>query len=277
MKSLIAVAILVLIRRPGRRSRPASSSPAPAARAAPVALKRALRRGFARIQPDPGRAVATNAGLYCRIAPEDSGDPARNAQPEAETTEGLRRFFRGLLGYPPPEFLAAPSARLWSRWENDGSGDLLSLLRQGRAGNGNLRAFTSSRSGRSDRPPSSSPSTGQRLSGTGHLSWRDQLSRHGSRSGRPRLCRLCPLTLMWPARDRDHGTPIPPDVRTRLDDEMRKRARPLMGWRRPRFPELSTSWRSGPEVDPRRIAVIGLSYGGYYASTPPPWTRASAS
>src|SRR3984957_17380697 len=38
---------------------------------------------------------------------------------------------------------------------------------------------------------------------------------------------FAPLTIMYPYRDRDHGTPIPPDVRGLLDDLLRARGTTL--------------------------------------------------
>jgi predicted peptidase len=75
---------------------------------------------------------------------------------------------------------------------------------------------------------------------------------------------FAPLTIMYPFRDRDHGTPIPADVRGILDDELRARGATLMGVEAYKISRALDVVLQRPEVDARRVAMIGLSYGGLY-------------
>ena len=75
---------------------------------------------------------------------------------------------------------------------------------------------------------------------------------------------FAPLTIMYPYRDRDHGTPIPPDVRATLDAELRSRGATLMGVESYKISRALDVVLKKPEVDPNRVAMIGLSYGGFY-------------
>ncbi len=75
---------------------------------------------------------------------------------------------------------------------------------------------------------------------------------------------FAPLTIMYPFRDRDHGTPIPADVRGLLDDELRARGTTLMGVEAYKISRALDVVLKRPEVDPARVAMIGLSYGGFY-------------
>lgn len=73
-----------------------------------------------------------------------------------------------------------------------------------------------------------------------------------------------PLTIMYPYGDRDHGTPIPADVRGILDDQLRARGTTLMGMEAYKISRALDVVLQRPEVDPTRVAMIGLSYGGFY-------------
>jgi dienelactone hydrolase len=75
---------------------------------------------------------------------------------------------------------------------------------------------------------------------------------------------FAPLTIMYPFRDRDHGTLIPADVRGILDDELRGRGTTLMGVEAYKISRALDVVLKRPEVDPTRVAMIGLSYGGFY-------------
>lgn len=75
---------------------------------------------------------------------------------------------------------------------------------------------------------------------------------------------FAPLTIMYPYRDRDHGTPIPADVRGLLDDQLRARGTTLMGVESYKISRALDVVLRRPEVDATRVAMIGLSYGGFY-------------
>jgi dienelactone hydrolase len=75
---------------------------------------------------------------------------------------------------------------------------------------------------------------------------------------------FAPLTVMYAYHDRDHGTPIPVDVRGILDDELRARGTTLMGVEAYKISRALDVVLKRPEVDATRVAMIGLSYGGFY-------------
>lgn len=73
-----------------------------------------------------------------------------------------------------------------------------------------------------------------------------------------------PITLMHPFRDRDSGTPIPAEVRKELDAELREKGVSLMGLEVTRISRGLDVILRRPEVDPARVGMIGLSYGGFF-------------
>ena len=75
---------------------------------------------------------------------------------------------------------------------------------------------------------------------------------------------FAPLTIMYPFSDRNHDTPIPAEVRGILDDELRARGTTLMGVEAYKISRALDVVLKRPEVDAKRVAMIGLSYGGYY-------------
>lgn len=73
-----------------------------------------------------------------------------------------------------------------------------------------------------------------------------------------------PLTLMHPFRDRDSGTPIPAEVRRDMDARFRALGTSLMGVETMRISRSLDVMLRRPEVDPKRVGMVGLSYGGYF-------------
>jgi imidazolonepropionase-like amidohydrolase len=73
-----------------------------------------------------------------------------------------------------------------------------------------------------------------------------------------------PITLMHPFRDRDSSTPIPAEVRRDMDAVFRKLGASLMGVETMRISRSLDVILQRPEVDPARVGMIGLSYGGYF-------------
>ena len=74
-----------------------------------------------------------------------------------------------------------------------------------------------------------------------------------------------PQFVMYPYRDRDTGTPIPAEVRAELDLKFRNVGSSLMAVEAMRVIRSLDPLLTRPEIDPRRVAMIGLSYGGYYS------------
>jgi dienelactone hydrolase len=74
-----------------------------------------------------------------------------------------------------------------------------------------------------------------------------------------------PLSVMYPFRDRDNGTVIPADVRKILDEKFRAAGTSLAAVEVQKISLVLDEFVKRPEIDPKRIAMIGLSYGGYYS------------
>ncbi len=74
-----------------------------------------------------------------------------------------------------------------------------------------------------------------------------------------------PLTVMYPFRDRDNGTVIPSEVRKILDEKFRAVGTSLAAIEVQKISLALDELLKRPEIDPKRIAMIGLSYGGYYS------------
>jgi len=75
---------------------------------------------------------------------------------------------------------------------------------------------------------------------------------------------FAPHHIFYPFRDRDHGTPIPPEVRAQLDEPLKQHGTSLMAVEIAKIAKALDVLLARPEVDPNRVAMIGLSWGGYY-------------
>jgi len=73
-----------------------------------------------------------------------------------------------------------------------------------------------------------------------------------------------PLFVMQPMSDRDKGSIIPAEVRKELDAQFRKTGTSLMAVEMMKVTKALDRILERPEVDPKRVGMIGLSYGGYY-------------
>lgn len=73
-----------------------------------------------------------------------------------------------------------------------------------------------------------------------------------------------PLIAMYPYVDRDNGTEIQPEVRRDFDRELRERGTSLFGVETTMISESVTLLLKRPEIDKKKVAMIGLSYGGFY-------------
>ena len=74
-----------------------------------------------------------------------------------------------------------------------------------------------------------------------------------------------PQFVMYPFRDRDAGTPIPAEVRMELDSKLRNKGTSLMAVEAMKVIKSMDVLLDRPEVDAKRVAMIGLSYGGFYS------------
>ena len=74
-----------------------------------------------------------------------------------------------------------------------------------------------------------------------------------------------PQFVMYPFRDRDTATPIPAEVRAELDAKFRNKGTSLMAIEAMKVIKSLDALLTRPEVDSKRVAMIGLSYGGFYS------------
>lgn len=75
---------------------------------------------------------------------------------------------------------------------------------------------------------------------------------------------FAPLQIQYPFGDRNNGTPIPADVRARLDEKLRAKGTSLAAIEMMKLTRALDALLKRKEVDPSRVAMIGLSYGGFY-------------
>jgi dienelactone hydrolase len=73
-----------------------------------------------------------------------------------------------------------------------------------------------------------------------------------------------PMFVMFPFADRGKGGSIPEDVRKTLDASLRAQGTSLMGVESMKITRALDRVLERPEVQKDRVAMIGLSYGGYY-------------
>ncbi len=74
-----------------------------------------------------------------------------------------------------------------------------------------------------------------------------------------------PHSVMYPFRDRDAGTTIPADVRRVLDERFREAGTSLAAVEVYKVSLALDELLKRPDVDAKRVAMIGLSYGGFYS------------
>ena len=73
-----------------------------------------------------------------------------------------------------------------------------------------------------------------------------------------------PLAVMYPYRDRDHGTAIPEKVRGELDAVLRTKGTSLVAVEMAKLSKALDALLKRPEIDPARVGMVGLSFGGAY-------------
>jgi dienelactone hydrolase len=231
-----------------------------AAGAAPVLYEEALSAS-APIRIEQWKQLQAYAD---RLPLQPRGDPALQASAPDRSAAGLRQNFRGLLGFPPPEFLAAPTVRKIQIGADGTAAYYRCFVRVG------LQLDTY---GLWIVPKTAKRPLPLVVALHGGSGYPELATFHGGSNYHDMVrgavasgyAVFAPLTLMWPARDRDQGTPIPPDVRTRIDEELRTKGATLMGVEVAKISRALDSLLQDPEIDRRKVAVIGLSYGGYYA------------
>ncbi len=73
-----------------------------------------------------------------------------------------------------------------------------------------------------------------------------------------------PLFVMQPGADKNKGTTVPAEIRKDLDAKLRPLGTSLMGMETTKITRALDRILERPEVNASRVAMIGLSYGGYY-------------
>jgi dienelactone hydrolase len=98
---------------------------------------------------------------------------------------------------------------------------------------------------------------GRRIAGTRHLPRRGELQRHGPRAVRNGWAVWAPTHLF-----RAEG--YPDDIRQRTDRRLRLVGTTLTALEVFKITRGLSALLARPEVDPARVAMVGLSYGGHY-------------
>src|SRR5205085_5131738 len=70
--------------------------------------------------------------------------------------------------------------------------------------------------------------------------------------------------VVWAPTHLFHADGFPPDVRNRMDDRLRLVGTSLTAVEIAKITRSLDVILKRPEVDPKRVAMVGLSYGGYY-------------
>jgi len=197
---------------------------------------------------------------YAASLPEKPLTPPKTPTSDRDS---LARTFRELLGYPPPGFLPHPTGHFDKVGEDSVATYYRCFIRVTKdmetyglyivPKNVTLPApLVISQHGGGGTP--------EMATFHGGTNYHDQV-RGAVAEG---YVVFAPLTVMYPFRDRDHNTPIPADVRGILDDQLRARGTTLMGVEAYKISRALDVVLKRPEVDANRVAMIGLSYGGFY-------------
>jgi dienelactone hydrolase len=201
---------------------------------------------------------------YADALPETvSAGRAAGVEPADDSAEALRRAFRLRLGYPAPGFLDQPAMRL----EQAGEDGVATYYRCYVRVTPQMETY-----GLYIVPKRAVLPAPLVIAMHGGGGFPELATFHGG-SNYHDLVRgavaegwitFAPLAVMYPYRDRDHGTPIPSDVREQLDARLNRCGTSLMGVEVTKITRSLDVLETRPEVDRRRVAMIGLSYGGFY-------------
>jgi imidazolonepropionase-like amidohydrolase/dienelactone hydrolase len=182
---------------------------------------------------------------------------------KTQDKESLRRQFMSKLGYPPPGFTGAYQERL----EKFGEDSIATYYRAWVPVAPDMDVYGLYLVPRNAKHPA--PLVIAKHGGGGYPelalfkgggNYKDMI-RGAAKEG---YVVWAPISLMHPYRDRDTGTPIPVEVRRDMDARFRKLGTSLMAVETMRISRSLDVMIRRPEVDPQRIAMIGLSYGGFF-------------
>jgi dienelactone hydrolase len=200
---------------------------------------------------------------YIAALPEKKGPPLSPVPPSDSSVSSLRTAFRTSIGYPAPGFVRNPS----SRFEKIAEDSIATYFRCSIRVAPQMDTY-----GLLIVPKNVKLPAPLVISQHGGGGFPEMATFHGGTNYHD-LVRgavaegyvvWAPLTVMYPYRDRDHNTPIPADVRGILDDQLRARGATLMGVECYKLSRALDVILKRPEVDSTRVAMLGLSYGGFY-------------
>ncbi len=182
---------------------------------------------------------------------------------KSQDTEALRRQFMAKLGYPPPGFTGAYQERM----EKFGEDAIATYYRAWVPVAPDMDVYGLYLVPKNVKLPA--PLVIAKHGGGGYPelaifkgggNYKDMI-RGAAKEG---YVVWAPISLMHPFRDRDTGTPIPAEVRRDMDARFRKLGTSLMGIETMRISRSLDVMIRRPEVDPLRVGMIGLSYGGFF-------------
>ncbi len=182
---------------------------------------------------------------------------------KSRDTDALRRQFLSKLGYPHPGFTAPGEARM----EKFGEDSVATYYRAWVPVAPEMEVYGLYLVPQNTRLPA--PLVIAKHGGGGYPelaifkgggNYKDMI-RGAAREG---YVVWAPITLMHPFRDRDSGTPIPAEVRRDMDARFRALGTSLMGVETMRISRSLDVILRRPEVNPARVGMVGLSYGGYF-------------
>lgn len=180
-----------------------------------------------------------------------------------EHTESLRRGFLARIGYPAPGFTSAGAMRL----EEAGEDSIATYYRSWVRVAVDMEVYGLYLVPKKAKLPAPLVISQHGGGGFPELAlFRGGSNYHDMIRGAAREGYVvwAPSLVMFPYRDRDTATPIPAEVRAQLDENLRARGTSLMGVETMRITRALDSLLQRPEVDPRRVGMIGLSYGGFF-------------
>jgi dienelactone hydrolase len=200
-------------------------------------------------------AAAPSGGFKGEFAGAGSSPP---------NAESLRRTLRNRVGYPPPGFDAAGRERL----EKIGEDDLATYYRCRVAVSKQMDCYGLYIVPKQARFPAPLVIAQHGGGGFPELAlFRGGANYHDLVRGplRRGWIVFAPHHIFYPYGDRDHGTPLPKDVREQLDRQLRQHGTSLAAVEVAKISRALDALLQRPEVDPGRVAMAGLSFGGYYS------------
>jgi dienelactone hydrolase len=199
--------------------------------------------------------AARSDGLY----PADYSSPGAFLR----TIEPLRQVLRNRTGYPPPGFLAEAKAR-FEQFAQDAAATYYRCYVSVAPGMEAYGLYLVPRKARFPAPLVIAQHGGggfpELATFQGGGNYKDMV-RGAVAQG---YVVFAPLHIFYPYKDRDHGSPIPEKVREQFDEQLRAAGTSLAAVEVAEISRALDALLERREVDRHRVAMIGLSYGGFY-------------